>query len=114
MAVCDGCGRDLAEVKTLTRRGLDGELRTSNVCRACRPLAESYAERVEVSREKMLEARWKADHREQLGSLAWGQRIVSYREWMTGDLYSGGHWMAQLVLGDGTRVLLEERERGGG
>jgi hypothetical protein len=59
--------------------------------------------------QEIQDIRWKADHRDQPGVLYRGQRILGYREWMVGDVYSGAFWRAACLLADGTWLDLEEQ-----
>jgi hypothetical protein len=63
---------------------------------------------ITMTREEMLDVRWKADNREQPDALYYGQRIIGYREWKGGDLHTPGHWYAIVVLADGTRIGIDE------
>jgi hypothetical protein len=66
-----------------------------------------------MTREKMLDVRWKADNREQPDALYSGQRIIGYSEYHTGSLGGDhGHWRAIVVLADGTRIEIGEQGRG--
>lgn len=56
----------------------------------------------------MREVREKADNRDQHWALYEGQRIIGYREWKSGSVYTPGIWLAIVVLADGTCLLLEE------
>jgi hypothetical protein len=60
--------------------------------------------------QEILEIRWKTDHRDQPGSLFRGKRIVGYREWLEGDVYTGVLWRGILLLADGTWLDLEEKQ----
>jgi hypothetical protein len=42
-----------------------------------------------LTHQEIQDIRAKADHRDEPGVLFRGQRIVGYREWMEGDVYSG-------------------------
>jgi hypothetical protein len=64
-----------------------------------------------MSREKMLDVRYKADNRDQPDALYYGQRIIGYREFKTGSLHMPGHWRAIVVLADGTRIEIDEAGR---
>jgi hypothetical protein len=61
-----------------------------------------------MTRDDMLDVRWKADNRDQPESLYHGQRIIGYSEFHTGSLGMGGHWRAIVVLADGTRIEIDE------
>jgi hypothetical protein len=63
------------------------------------------------TRDEMLNIRAKADTRDQAGSLYRGQRIVGYREWRIGSVYTPGFWRAVVVLADGMRVEIDEAEQ---
>jgi hypothetical protein len=58
--------------------------------------------------QEIQDIRWQADHRDEPGVLYRGQRIVAYREWMEGDVYSGALWHGVLVLADGAWLELEK------
>jgi hypothetical protein len=64
-----------------------------------------------MTRNQMLDVRWKADNRDQPDALYYGQRIIGYREYKTGGPGTPGHWRAIVVLADGTRVEIDEAER---
>jgi hypothetical protein len=64
-----------------------------------------------MTREEMLDVRWKADHRDQPDALLYGQRIIGFSEFHTGSLGMGGHWRATVVLADGSRIEIDEAER---
>jgi hypothetical protein len=69
-------------------------------------------ETVYLTRTDMLDIRWKADHRDQPGSLYCGQRIIGYSEWKSSSLGMPSHWLGVVVLADGTRLeIVEERGR---
>jgi hypothetical protein len=65
-----------------------------------------------MTREKMLDVRYKADNRDQPDALYYGQRIIGFREFKTGSLGGeSGHWRAIVALADGTRIEIDEAER---
>jgi hypothetical protein len=64
-----------------------------------------------LTRQQMLDLRWKAEIHDQPGSMYLGQRILKYSEWMTGDLHTPGIWRAVCLLADGTRLeIIEKRD----
>jgi hypothetical protein len=65
-----------------------------------------------LTHQEIQDIRWQADHRDEPDVLFRGQRIVGYREWMEGDVYTRVLWHGVLVLADGTWLeLLEKRGR---
>ena len=59
-----------------------------------------------LTREEMLEVQRKAETPDHHGSLFMGEKILTYHEWMGTD----DHWRGALMLADGTRVVIEQRE----
>jgi hypothetical protein len=59
-----------------------------------------------LTREEMLELRQKAETPDQPGSRFMGEKILLYHEWIGMD----EHWHGVVVLADGTRVVIEQRE----
>jgi hypothetical protein len=62
--------------------------------------------------QEIQDVRWKADHRDQPGVFYRGSRIIGYREWMEGDVYSGALWRGALVLENGMWLELMEKREG--
>jgi hypothetical protein len=61
-----------------------------------------------MTREKMLELRWKAAHSDQPGALYHGQRIIGYGEWKGGSLHMPSPWHVVVALADGSRIGIDE------
>jgi len=59
-----------------------------------------------LTREEMLEVQQKAETPDQPGSRFMGEQVLMYHEWMGTD----DHWRGALMLADGTRVVIEQRE----
>jgi hypothetical protein len=104
---CAFCGTREG-LTSVTRLEAGGMERVEWVCSLCLRLAERAAHKVAMTRHGMLSVRWKADHREQPGTLYHGKPIIGYSEWKTQDSSSGGVWRAVVVLADGERLELVE------
>jgi hypothetical protein len=61
-----------------------------------------------LPREKMLELRQLAETSDAAGARFMGEKILLYHEWMGMD----ERWHAVVILADGTRVVIEQREEG--
>jgi hypothetical protein len=106
MVTCVGCGHDREDVAPCTRPA-NGEEHGRPVTLMLCPLYEaSIPDTAWVTRKEMRGMRGLADRRMLANSLYRGQRIIGFRESRGGD----HRWHAQVVLADGTRVLLGEPE----
>jgi hypothetical protein len=61
-----------------------------------------------ITRQQMLDSRFKAGHRDQPDAQYYGQRSIGYTEFKISSVQMGGHWHAIVVLADGTRVEIDE------
>jgi hypothetical protein len=59
-----------------------------------------------LTREQMVELQQQAETPDQPGSLFMGEKVLMYHEWMGTD----DHWHGVVMLADGTRVVIEQRE----